>query len=76
MKAHDAEELDLDGILRILDYAEYGGAPLLGLNGVSIIMHGESPPKAICNAIGVAAQAVRSGMVAHMARELSRWTPN
>jgi glycerol-3-phosphate acyltransferase PlsX len=76
MAAHHAKELDLDEIFRVLDYEEYGGAPLLGVNGVSIIMHGESPPKAICNAVGVAAQAVRSSMVDHMARELSGATPS
>jgi glycerol-3-phosphate acyltransferase PlsX len=37
-----------------LDYAEYGGAPLLGINGVSIICHGKSSPKAIKNAVGMA----------------------
>jgi phosphate acyltransferase len=55
----------------VLDYAEYGGAPLLGVNGVSIICHGQSTPKAIRNALGVAARAVRSKMVAHVARELA-----
>lgn len=39
---------------RNLDYAEYGGAPLLGINGVSIICHGGSSPKAIKNAVGLA----------------------
>ena len=41
-----------------LDYAEYGGAPLLGLNGVAIIAHGGSSPKAIKNAIRVAKETV------------------
>lgn len=36
------------------NYEEYGGVPLLGINGVSIISHGSSTPKAIKNAIGVA----------------------
>ncbi len=63
--------MELTEVFRVLDYAEYGGAPLLGVNGVSIICHGESPPKAIRNAIGVAAQAVRSRMVEHIARELT-----
>lgn len=36
---------------RTFDYAEYGGAPLLGLNGTCMICHGASPPKAIKNAI-------------------------
>lgn len=61
----------LDSVMRLLDYSEYGGAPLLGVNGVTIICHGGSPPKAIRNAVRVAAQAVRSGMVADMATELA-----
>jgi phosphate acyltransferase len=65
-------ELELDEVFRVLDYAEYGGAPLLGVNGVTIICHGQSTPKAIRNAIGVAARAVRSRMVSHVARELAR----
>ena len=48
--------------LKHLDYSEYGGAPLLGVNGVSIISHGKSSPRAIKNALKVAAQAVTSGM--------------
>jgi glycerol-3-phosphate acyltransferase PlsX len=39
---------------RILDYAEYGGAPLLGVNGVVIIGHGRSNALAVKNAIKVA----------------------
>ncbi len=37
-----------------VDYSEYGGAPLLGLNGLCIICHGSSSPKAIKNAIRIA----------------------
>jgi glycerol-3-phosphate acyltransferase PlsX len=69
--ASRSDPLDLQEVFRVLDYSEYGGAPLLGVNGVSIICHGESPPKAVRNAIGVAARAVRSSMVAHMAKELA-----
>ncbi|RUM36006.1 MAG: phosphate acyltransferase PlsX [Desulfobulbus sp.] len=43
-----------------LDYAEYGGAPLLGINGIGIICHGSSSSLAICNAIGEAANMVES----------------
>ena len=68
---HSHEHLNLEEVFRILDYAEYGGAPLLGVGGVSIICHGESSPRAIRNAIAVAARAVRSDMVTHIARELS-----
>ncbi len=41
-----------------LDYSEYGGAPLLGVNGVVIIGHGRSNANAIKNAIGVAKEEV------------------
>ncbi len=41
-----------------VDYAEYGGAPLLGLNGTGVICHGRSNAKAIANAIGVAEELV------------------
>ena len=41
-----------------LDYAHYGGAPLMGLNGVAIVAHGGSSAKAIKNAVRVAAEAV------------------
>lgn len=37
-----------------IDYSEYGGAPLLGINGICIVSHGHSSPKAIKNAIRVA----------------------
>jgi glycerol-3-phosphate acyltransferase PlsX len=57
--------------LRELDYAEYGGAPLLGVRGVSIISHGRSSPRAIKNAIQVARRAVTSQMNAHIGRRLS-----
>ncbi len=39
---------------RRVDYAEYGGAPLLGVNGVGIICHGRSSPRAVKNAVRVA----------------------
>lgn len=44
----------LQGFKARLDYAEYGGAPLLGVDGISIICHGSSKAKAIRNAIRVA----------------------
>lgn len=71
MAASHADELNLNEIFRFLDYEEYGGAPLLGVNGVSIIMHGSSRPKAISNALEVAARAVESSMVNHMAGEVA-----
>lgn len=49
-----------------LDYTEYGGAPLLGVNGVVIIAHGRSDAKAIKNAARVAKQVVEQDMLAAM----------
>jgi glycerol-3-phosphate acyltransferase PlsX len=52
------------------DYSDYGGAPLLGIKGVSIASHGSSSPRAIKNAIGVAIRAVEAQMVANIGRRL------
>ena len=46
-----------------IDYREFGGAPLLGVNGVCIIGHGRSDARAIVNAIKVAEIAVRNDLV-------------
>lgn len=46
---------------RLMDYAEFGGAPLLGLNKIVIICHGASNPKAISSAVDVAANYVEYG---------------
>ena len=54
-----------------LDSAEYGGAPLLGLRGVSIIAHGSSNSKAIKNAILAACDFHRSGVNEHIRNELN-----
>ncbi len=59
-------------IWRKLDYAEYGGAPLLGVRGVSIICHGRSSPDAIRNAVKVAVEATEHHLIQHMDREFSR----
>jgi len=53
-----------------VDYAEYGGAPLLGLNGVCIICHGRSPAKAIYNAIRVAREFAVGKVDERIASEL------
>jgi len=45
------------------DYEEFGGTPLLGINGVSVISHGKSEAKAIKNAIRNAVEAVQSNMI-------------
>jgi glycerol-3-phosphate acyltransferase PlsX len=64
-------ELDLERIIRPLDYAEYGGAPLLGVDGISIICHGGSSPQAIKNAIQMAIRSVQSNVVGQMKDELT-----
>lgn len=55
---------------RRLDYAEYGGAPLLGLDGVGIVAHGGSSPRAIKNAIRAAKHAVQQDINGHITRVL------
>jgi len=55
-----------------LDYSEYGGAPLLGLRGVSIICHGRSSSNAIKNAIRVAKEFVENQVNAKLEIELSQ----
>ena len=57
-----------------VDYAEYGGAPLLGVKGVSIICHGRSNSNAIKNAIRVAAEFARGGINEKIEAELSQVT--
>jgi glycerol-3-phosphate acyltransferase PlsX len=53
------------------DYAEYGGAPLLGINGVCIISHGRSNGRAILNAIRAAGEAVKHGIVDKIGRQIA-----
>lgn len=50
----------MKGLLGKYHYSAFGGAPLLGVDGVCIICHGSSKEKAIANALGVAAQQVRT----------------
>ena len=51
---------------RRVDYSEYGGAPLLGVNGVCIISHGRSTAKAIKNALRVAGECVHNRVLEHI----------
>jgi glycerol-3-phosphate acyltransferase PlsX len=63
---------EMGNVLSVLDYATYGGAPLLGVQGVVIICHGASQAKAIKNAIRVAVQAVRSHLSDDIGAEFAR----
>ncbi len=51
-------------------YSAFGGAPLLGIDGVCIICHGSSKDRAIANAVGVAAQGVRTRVNEAIVKEL------
>ena len=55
-------------VVKKIDYAEQGGAPLLGVNGVCVIGHGRSGAYAIGNACRVAEQAIQQNMI-HTIRE-------
>ncbi|MCK6479609.1 MAG: phosphate acyltransferase PlsX [Planctomycetaceae bacterium] len=52
----------LGGLRRRTDYASYGGAPLLGFEGVVLIGHGRSSPEAVANAIKGATEVVHQGV--------------
>ncbi len=60
---------------RPLDYSQYGGAPLLGVKGISIICHGSSNANAIKHAIRVAVQSVEKNLSAHIGTEFSSHQP-
>ncbi len=64
------DERKMMSALSQLDYAEHGGAPLLGVNGISIISHGKSSPRAIKNAIKKAVRAHDVRMDEHIGRRL------
>src|ERR1700691_1997976 len=60
-----------DDFRKRTDYSETGGAPLLGVRGITVIGHGRSNPKAIKNAIRVAAELCRSRVNEKIEQELS-----
>lgn len=53
----------IDEIKNQYDYEEHGGAPLLGINGISIVSHGNSTPKAIMNSIFVAQKSINKNLI-------------
>jgi len=55
------------------NYETYGGSPLLGVNGICIIAHGSSSPRAMRNAIRVAAESVRHEVNPHIQEEIQRY---
>ena len=63
---------EIKELFRFLDYSEYGGAPLLGVKGISIICHGASTANAIKNAIRVAVQSVQVDLSRHIGAEFAQ----
>ncbi|MEO7001199.1 MAG: phosphate acyltransferase PlsX [Ktedonobacterales bacterium] len=61
-----------DRVRKQMDYEEYGGTPVLGVNGVSVISHGRSRAKAIKNAIRVARQAAEAELPQAIAEGMRR----
>jgi len=59
-----------DGIKKIFDYQEYGGAPFLGVQGVCIKAHGRSTPRAIRNAVLAAQKMVRENVNERIQHEI------
>jgi len=56
----------LERFKRKLNYEEYGGAPLLGINGIGIVCHGQSSANAVKNAIRLAVQYVNNRLLEKM----------
>ena len=56
----------LKEVKKNVDYSEYGGAPLFGVNGIVMKSHGRSSPKAIKNAIRAAMREVEHGIIDEM----------
>jgi glycerol-3-phosphate acyltransferase PlsX len=55
---------------RRVDYSEYGGAPLLGVDGVTIVGHGRSSAKAVRNAVAMAYRFASAGLIQRVQREI------
>jgi glycerol-3-phosphate acyltransferase PlsX len=60
----------LEALIHRYDYSAFGGAPLLGIDGVCIICHGSSGDRAIKNALGVAANYARARLNELIVKEL------
>ena len=56
---------------RRVDYSEYGGAPLLGVGGVTIVGHGRSSAKAVRNAVAVAYRFAASHFIARVQNDIA-----
>lgn len=63
----------IDRFKKRVDWAEYGGAPLLGVKGVAIICHGKSGAKAVKNAIRVANNLAQENFLHNMEKAISNF---
>ncbi|HYT11267.1 MAG TPA: phosphate acyltransferase PlsX [Candidatus Nitrosopolaris sp.] len=64
-----------DGVQRLrsgIDWREFGGAPLLGIDGVAVVAHGRSDARAIKNAIRVTKEAVENQLVGKIRAEVGK----
>ncbi|HEY7426388.1 MAG TPA: phosphate acyltransferase PlsX [Gemmataceae bacterium] len=66
----DKAKKALEGLVYRYDYSAFGGAPLLGIDGVCIICHGSSSERAIKNALGVATTYARAHLNELIVKEL------
>ena len=64
----------LKGLFKELDYQEYGGVPVLGVNGISIVGHGKSSPKAIKNMIRKAIELKKNNLVSKIENVINQNT--
>lgn len=58
-------------IKKLVDYSEYGGAPLLGVNGIVMISHGRSSAKAIKNAIRATKREIEHSLITKLTKEIA-----
>ena len=61
-------------VLKDFDYQEYGGVPLLGVNGISIIGHGSSTPKAIKNMVLRANEMYEKNLVEKISNSIKKYS--
>ena len=54
-----------------MDSSEYGGAPLVGLNGLCVVGHGRSSAKAVRNGVAMTARFVSQGLIDKLSRDIA-----
>jgi len=72
LSGYSSDQAVLSRLKEVLDHAETGGAPLLGVRGVSVVCHGRSSASAVKNAINVAVQSVERRLTEFVGKELAR----